>query len=73
MEQIDQGIFTDIIFYEPISALHDSIEEYLDIMIDYIEDHRLKKYKERIGQYKPHLDRKINIMMAQIMQEFNED
>jgi hypothetical protein len=28
-------------------------------MIDYIEDHRLKKYKERIGQEKPKLVKKV--------------
>ena len=41
-------------------------------MIDYIEDHRLKKYKERIGQEKPKLVKKVQIMLIQILQEFNE-
>jgi len=59
MQQIDQGIVTDILFFEPLSNLHNSIKEELDVMIDYIEDHRLKKYKERIGQEKPKLDKKV--------------
>ena len=59
MQQIDQGIVTDILFYEPLSGLHKSIKEELDVMIDYIEDLRLKKYKERIGQEKPKLDKKV--------------
>jgi hypothetical protein len=59
MQQIDQGIVTDILFYKPLSVLHDSIKKDIDVMIDYIEVHRLKKLKECIGQEKPKLDKKV--------------
>ena len=40
-------------------------------MIDYAVDHKLQKNEALVGQYKPHLDKKVNKLMASILKEFN--
>jgi hypothetical protein len=62
-EKLEQGIIIDIIFNESFSQLQKHIEQAVEVMISKIEGHKLEKYKERIGQFKPQLDQKIKLML----------
>jgi hypothetical protein len=41
-------------------------------MISKIEGHKMEKYKDSIGQFKPQLDLKIKDLMKRILEEFDE-
>jgi hypothetical protein len=41
-------------------------------MISKIDGHKMEKYKDSIGQFKPQLDLKIKDLMKRILEEFDE-
>ena len=54
--QLEEGSLPDIIFFENLSQMKHHIEKSLDIMIDYLVDHKLHINEALVGQFKPQLD-----------------
>jgi hypothetical protein len=54
--QLEEGSLPDIIFFENLSQMKHHIEKSLDIMIDYLVDHKLHIKEALVGQFKPQLD-----------------
>jgi hypothetical protein len=54
--QLEEGSLTDIIFYKHLSLMKSHIEKSLEIMVDYMVDHKLQMNEALVGQFKPQLD-----------------
>ena len=54
--ELEEGSLPDIIFYKPLTLMKSHIEKSLEIMIDYMVDHKLQTNEALVGQFKPQLD-----------------